>query len=102
MNRVREPEFWEPDEPSFTELMALQWVTDFLYTIDIRVSRPEGNLWVDFGMDSMALVELFLAIEDKFGTNFGNRGIGQSDWQTAIDVAKSIVAVYNPDFEVRP
>jgi D-alanine--poly(phosphoribitol) ligase subunit 2 len=74
-----------------TELEIRQWLFDtLLVECDIRVSSPDQRLFEDDVIDSMALVTLIVAIEEKWNVDFGLKDIDREAWATPALIAKDI------------
>jgi D-alanine--poly(phosphoribitol) ligase subunit 2 len=74
-----------------TELEIRQWLIDtLLVECDIRVSSLDQRLFEDDVIDSMALVTLIVAIEEKWHVDFGLKDIDREAWATPSKIAADI------------
>lgn len=72
-----------------TPLAVLQWVTDTLaQECDIVVSSPDENISERF--DSMSLVTMIVAIEEKYGLDLGMKEFDRERWSTPIKISEDV------------
>lgn len=74
----------------FPVVGILQWLTDTMATFDMVVNSPQQHIFEDGVVDSIGLVDIIVAIEEKYGVDFSLKDVDREAWKTPAYIAQDI------------